>query len=155
MERSHKIQLNASWYFTFLLHSPCSDTAAGTQEIEKHLTWAARERINVLDDLLVLNFAFLWSLPSRDHFCNLSAISDHVTLSEIVTETASMVTGIPEEDFTDKKLTDKLRTFATEHKVKFPQYMKFLRTVISGLKVSTVLYPCFKIILRWVKQLYV
>ena len=61
-----------------------------------------------------------------------------MTVSEIVTETVSMVKGIPEEDFTEGKLTDKLRTFAKENNLKFPKLMKLMRTVISGLKVSKV-----------------
>ena len=111
---------------------------ASDDVIDKHLTWAVKERISVLDDLLAQNYAFLWSLPSEDNFRNLSAICDHMTVSEIVTETVSMVKGIPEEGFTEEKLTDKLRTFAKENNLKFPKLMKLMRTVISGLKVSKV-----------------
>ena len=131
----------------FFLQQRLPGVTDGTLEMvsddvmEKHLIWAATisKRISKIDDLFGINYIFLWTVPSKNTFQNLKSISEGLTLPEILGETVSIITGVAESEFTEDKLIGLLRTYVKERKFNFPKYMKFLRTALSGQKVSNKL----------------
>ena len=65
----------------------------------------------------------------------MKSISETLTLSELVGETASIIRVVEENEFTEDKLVALFKTFTKERKLQFPKYMGFLRIVLSGQKV--------------------
>lgn len=85
------------------------------------LNWAVA-RISKVEDLVTPAFGFLWILPSN------SKLDINKNLLGKLAENLESL-----EAFEEKKIKDHLRDFSTNNNVKFPELMKMLRSVLSGL----------------------
>ena len=67
--------------------------------------------------ILWYEFWFLWINPSENILQTLRPISKSVTLPEVLRKTASVITSVPKEEFTEDKLVGLLRTFTEERRL--------------------------------------
>ncbi|XP_063837928.1 nondiscriminating glutamyl-tRNA synthetase EARS2, mitochondrial [Ostrinia nubilalis] len=97
-----------------------------TLDIEKEhiktvLNWAVA-RISKIEDLVSSKFGFLWILPSNNQM-DIDKDLLHRLVEYLETQ----------EVFEEPILKDKLREFSKNNNIKFPELMKILRSVLSGL----------------------
>ena len=94
--------------------------------LANHLKWLAGDgRIQTLSDLTTSNNAFLWSGPKTiDYF----GPGTSEVLAKVI-ETVSQ-TEVLKAD----KVVERLRELAQAEDIKFPELMKCMRSVLSGLK---------------------
>lgn len=85
------------------------------------LNWAVA-RITTVEDLVSSKFAFLWILPSTDR------LDINRNLLEKLVENLEVL-----EAFEQDNIKANLREFSENNGVKFPDLMKMLRSVLSGL----------------------
>ncbi len=98
------------------------------------LIWATKdERITMLDDLLTGDFEFLWSTSGENILKTAELPKNAKGFVELIEMTKSSVEAIDTDDFIIETLGKTLKGLNKEMKLKFPQYMKFLRVVLSGL----------------------
>ncbi|CAF4896607.1 unnamed protein product [Pieris macdunnoughi] len=88
--------------------------------IRSVLLWAT-SRINKIEDLVSSTFGFLWILPS-----NKSEV-DKILLHDVVDNLENL------EEFNENSIKERLREISSKNSVKFPELMKMLRSVLSGL----------------------
>ncbi|XP_022115464.2 probable glutamate--tRNA ligase, mitochondrial isoform X2 [Pieris rapae] len=88
--------------------------------IKSVLLWAT-SRINKIEDLVSSKFGFLWILPSS------KSEVDEMLLHEVVENLENL------EDFNENSIKERLREISSKNCVKFPELMKMLRSVLSGL----------------------
>ncbi|XP_063977151.1 nondiscriminating glutamyl-tRNA synthetase EARS2, mitochondrial [Diachasmimorpha longicaudata] len=104
----------------------------GSLQLDDHhmitiLEWA-RDRITKLTDLISKDLAFLWVAPRLS-----KAIED----PEILASLRTLYTELQNwerSNFERHQLNDYLKKFANDNGLKFPAFMKSLRTVLSGLQ---------------------
>ncbi|XP_012278507.1 probable glutamate--tRNA ligase, mitochondrial [Orussus abietinus] len=91
------------------------------------LKWAST-RISKLSDLVAPDLAFVWVLPTCEPNIEKSE------LIEAVKVLSEMLENIDPNNFDKQSLGICLRSFAEEKDIPFPEFMKLLRTILSGLK---------------------
>lgn len=97
------------------------------EHILSTLKWA-KNRINKLTDLVSPDLAFLWVVPPLSN--NLKELK-HIDSVQVL---SGKLAHIEENDFQKDNLINHLREFAKKVKVPFPELMKTLRCLLSGLK---------------------
>lgn len=91
------------------------------EHIKTVLKWAT-SRISRIEDLVTPKFAFLWILPSNKN------IDINKNLFE------KLINNLEElENFEQDSIKDNLKHFSVENDIKFPDLMKLLRSMLSGL----------------------
>ena len=92
------------------------------------LQWC-QNRISKFSDLVGTDFKFLWVKPMTiDNAQNLKYLDSVQVLSEKLEK-------IDDSNFCKESLKNYLREFAKNNDVPFPDLMKTLRSLLSGLKV--------------------
>ncbi|XP_074654597.1 nondiscriminating glutamyl-tRNA synthetase EARS2, mitochondrial-like isoform X2 [Tubulanus polymorphus] len=89
-------------------------------------------RIHLLEDLLKSEFRFVWHSPSFDSKAVVSSESKD-NLNSALRMTISALQDL-NNSFTQTNIGAALKQIPKQHKLKVGDYMKLLRTVISGLK---------------------
>lgn len=90
------------------------------------LKWA-KDRMAKLQDLVGKNFAFLWVIPTTQ-----SIKIDPKNL-EFLKMLSQQLAAVDNNNFDDKKINDYLKEFSSNNDLKFPAFMKLLRSILSGL----------------------
>ncbi|XP_026324026.1 probable glutamate--tRNA ligase, mitochondrial [Hyposmocoma kahamanoa] len=85
------------------------------------LNWAV-SRISRLEELVTNKFGFLWILPTNEDI-----ELDKELLHKLINNLQRL------ETFDETSIKDNLKLFSKENNVKFPELMKMLRAVLSGL----------------------
>lgn len=107
--------------------SCCSNLKLDDQYVEMILRWSLN-RIDRLSDLVDDNLSFIWVVPK-----DIPALDEEY--NKVV---RSLVKVIEMQDsLTKDKLKHFLKDFAKENGVTYAVFMKTLRSLLSGLKVST------------------
>ncbi|XP_071440377.1 nondiscriminating glutamyl-tRNA synthetase EARS2, mitochondrial [Hetaerina americana] len=88
------------------------------------LHWSSN-RIHRLKDLVSPQFAFLWVLPASDR---------HSSDTDLLDKLSIELANIPDKEFTQEILKNKLRCFSKEIGMPFGKIMKLIREKITGLK---------------------
>lgn len=89
--------------------------------IKTVLNWAV-SRISRIEDLVTNAFGFLWILPTIENI-----ELDKELLDKLINNLQSL------EKFDQTSIKDNLKLFSKDNNVKFPELMKMLRAVLSGL----------------------
>lgn len=97
------------------------------ENILSTLKWA-KNRITKLSDLVEPELAFLWIVPP------LSQIAKNLKHTDSVQILIEKLTDLEENNFQNNFLLPYLREFAKSNSVSFPEFMKTLRFLLSGLK---------------------
>ncbi|KAL0895318.1 hypothetical protein ABMA27_011462 [Loxostege sticticalis] len=100
---------------------PTQNLNISQEHIRTVLNWAV-VRVSKIEDLVSSKFGFLWILPSHNNLNINKELLDK--LVEYLEE---------QEVFEEVVLKDKLREFSKNNDMKFPELMKVLRSVLSGL----------------------
>ncbi|XP_067645801.1 nondiscriminating glutamyl-tRNA synthetase EARS2, mitochondrial-like [Eurosta solidaginis] len=90
--------------------------------IENVLMWAAK-RLTFLQDLTDSKLSFLWVRPNDFKL-------KYITHEQM----QSLIEHLACAEFTKDKINEKLTEFADKNQLKFPTFMKTLRSALSGLK---------------------
>ncbi|KAK0087487.1 hypothetical protein PV325_000928 [Microctonus aethiopoides] len=90
------------------------------------LKWA-HNRMTRLNDLVDKNLAFLWIMPDIESF---DIDPKELESLKVLKNELDIVNN---SEFNHDMLSRYLKKFASDSKIKFPSFMKFLRKVLSGL----------------------
>lgn len=89
--------------------------------IKTVLNWAV-SRITTIEDLVTNKFGFLWILSTNEDIK-----LDKKLLDKLINNLQSI------ETFDQNSIKENLKLFSKDNNMKFPELMKMLRTVLSGL----------------------
>jgi len=89
--------------------------------IEKVINWCSN-RITKLQDLLKDDFAFLWIKPNK---------SVGIDINEEKLD--QLIIVLENVRFEKEKIYEALKQFSKENDIKFPKFMRMLRTGLTGL----------------------
>lgn len=97
----------------------------GEEYIRNILYWSVN-RIDKLSDLVLKDFEFVWVVPTQLEIKKSDVDAVQLFKAKLKTE----------EELKDKSsLNVFLKNFCKENEIKFSNFMKLLRSVLSGLKV--------------------
>ena len=88
----------------------------------------ARTRITRFEDLVGDKLRFLWVKPDLNG-------QNGVKHLEVIEDFAKGLEALEDEHFSKEGLKDYLRDFPVKNNIPFPDFMKTLRSLLSGLKV--------------------
>ncbi|KAI9586922.1 probable glutamate--tRNA ligase, mitochondrial isoform X1 [Glossina fuscipes] len=108
---------------------PEGDLDLNSSHIKNVLQWSS-QRLTSLQDLTSPQLSFLWIKPSVFHSKELKEVHNSELLLDQLMELHNMLKSA---DFTKENLKKLLKNFAKQKNVKFPLFMKVLRTSLSGL----------------------
>lgn len=99
------------------LVSDCLDS----DTVERHLMWAAQDRISKLSDIVSEKLIFLWSIPKY---------SEQVKISKaVITDVHRLMSEI---ETVDKTVIKTLKTICSKENIKFSILMTDLRLLLTG-----------------------
>ncbi|KAJ8969826.1 hypothetical protein NQ317_019533 [Molorchus minor] len=93
------------------------------EHIKNILHWASN-RIEKLDDLLSKNLEFIWTIPKAQDIKNYDASLFELLRTKLKSQ----------DEFSIDRVSTLLKAFCMENEVKYSNFMKTLRSVLSGLK---------------------
>lgn len=98
-----------------------------TEYLEQIIQWS-QDRIHKIEDLINSDFEFLWFLPQHIDLGDVK-ISD---ILNILQSCKNCVQNM--EQFEQSNISTEMKTLSKEHKIKFSEFMKFLRICFTGFK---------------------